>query len=442
MRKLLTIIALLCAATLLWAQNFMITYTASEKLMEVTGNTISGLHTEAFNTHISAHSFSHGKGNITFYKKVTSIGNYAFWNCYALSSIILPNSVTSIGDGCFAHCTSLTSITLPNSVTSIGEGAFAGCDRLTIYVQPESFNRFSAMERLKGIKITTDSAKLKGTPMSVAPSSNSPSTASPIYAPDIIDTDIPTSATKNNRTFAVIIGNENYQMVAGVPYATNDAKIFAQYCQKTLGLPEHNVRLYTDATYGKMRSAIKDIKSIAAAFTGDISVVFYYAGHGVPNESSKDAFLLPIDADGTDTEVCMSLDYLYKELASLQANHVVVFLDACFSGSKREDGMLASARGIAIKAKSGVPQGNMVVFSAAQGDETAYPNKEKGHGMFTYYLLKKLQDTKGDVTLQDLGNYITKNVSQQSILINGKSQTPSVTASSTLGDTWQNWKLK
>ena len=50
---------------------------------------------------------------------VTSIGNYAFYGCTALTSITLPNSVTSIGNYAFGSCTALTSITLPNSVTSI-----------------------------------------------------------------------------------------------------------------------------------------------------------------------------------------------------------------------------------------------------------------------------------------------------------------------------------
>ena len=103
--------------------------------------------------------------------------------------------------------------------------------------------------------------------------------------------------------------------------------------------------------------------------------------------------------------------------------------------------MLASARGVALKVKSGVPQGNMVVFSAAQGDETAYPLVDQQHGLFTYYLLKKLQETKGDVTLEDLGAYIITNVRQQSIVENGKSQTPAITASSEAQD-WQKWTLK
>ena len=126
----------------------------------------------------------------------------------------------------------------------------------------------------------------------------------------------------------------------------------------------------------------------------------------------------------------------------MNAKKVTVFMDACFSGSKREEGMLASARGVAIKAKTGQPTGKMVVFSAATSDETAYPNNDEGHGMFTYYLLKKLQETQGDVTLQDLGEYITTNVRQQSIVKNGKSQTPTITPSASLGTEWQSWKLK
>ena len=55
------------------------------------------------------------------------------------------------------------------------------------------------------------------------------------------DTDIPVTGIRQNNTFAVIIGNENYHSVAKVPYAVNDAKVFAEYCKKTLGLPDENV---------------------------------------------------------------------------------------------------------------------------------------------------------------------------------------------------------
>ena len=256
-----------------------------------------------------------------------------------------------------------------------------------------------------------------------------------------LDINIPETNEENKKTFAVIIGNENYERVTKVQYALNDAKVFASYCRKTLGLPKDNIRIYRDATYGTMLSALDDIKSIASAFEGDLNVIFYYAGHGVPSESDNTAYLLPVDASGQHTEVCLSTKRLYDTLDGLHAKRVLVFMDACFSGAQRGEGMLASARGVALKVKQDAPKGNMVVFSAATGDETAYPYKEKGHGLFTYYLLKKLQDTKGDVTLGELSDYVNKEVRRQSVVINHKSQSPTVVPAAGMSD-WTSIKLK
>ena len=223
--------------------------------------------------------------------------------------------------------------------------------------------------------------------------------------------------------------------------ANNDGRIFAEYCQKTLGMPKENVRAYFDVTALEMEDALDDIKRIAAAYNGNLNVIFYYAGHGIPDEGTKDAFLLPIDANGQRTTGCMSLNNLYKELASLNARCITVFLDACFSGSVRGDGMIASARGVAIKPKKETVRGNMVIFSAATDAQTAMPYEEKQHGLFTYFLLKKLQETKGNVTLSELGKYVIEKVSQRAQVINRKSQTPTVIPSIDFGDRWKYIKL-
>ena len=184
------------------------------------------------------------------------------------------------------------------------------------------------------------------------------------------------------------------------------------------------------------------MKKVAEAYKGQARFIVYYAGHGIPDEKSGTSYLLPVDGKGSMLMTGYSLQQFYQELGDMPSAGVTVFMDACFSGSKRGEGMLASARGVAIKAKAQAPQGKMVVFSAAQGDETAYPLKDKEHGLFTYYLLKKLKETKGDVTYGELGSYITEQVSRKSIVANSKSQTPTVNPSQSVADSWKNMKLK
>lgn len=71
---------------------------------------------------------------------IKSIGKMAFWDCSALSDVMIPASVTTIGEYAFDWCENLTSITIPQGVTRIGEGTFWGCVSLTSVVIPQSVN--------------------------------------------------------------------------------------------------------------------------------------------------------------------------------------------------------------------------------------------------------------------------------------------------------------
>jgi hypothetical protein len=111
--------------------NNEIWYTSSD------GNIVTPDDTSVFGVNIIDNSYESGKGVITFDGDITSIGEWAFYNCYGLTSITIPNSVTSIGANAFQNCYNLTSITIPNSVTSIGYGAFYSCTSLTSITIPE-----------------------------------------------------------------------------------------------------------------------------------------------------------------------------------------------------------------------------------------------------------------------------------------------------------------
>lgn len=256
-----------------------------------------------------------------------------------------------------------------------------------------------------------------------------------------VDTKIAVNSQTDDKTFVVIVSNENYKNEESVPFAKNDGEVFKVYCQKTLGIPEDHIRFSPDATLGEMNYAIYWLGNMLKAYDGEARAIVYYSGHGMPDESGKEAYLLPVDGFSQSTEGALSTKNLYKKLGDMNSKNIMVFLDACFSGAKRDGKMLASSRGVAIKAKIDPVSDNTVVFSAAQGDETAYPYKSQKHGMFTYYVLEKMQQSGGYTTLGELSDYVTQQVKRKAVVENnGKSQTPTVIASSG-NSNWRNWQF-
>jgi uncharacterized caspase-like protein len=174
----------------------------------------------------------------------------------------------------------------------------------------------------------------------------------------------------------------------------------------------------------------------------NIEIIFYYAGHGFPDKETEKGYLIPVDVTGSSVSDGVALTELYKKLSNENIKKASIFLDACFSGGGRNEG-LAPGRGVMIKSKDEeIQSGNLVVFTASSGDQKSFPFKEKGHGMFTYYLLKKLQETKGNASFDELSKYIKDNVEQNSLLKNNSLQNPSILVSSQIGDIWKNWSLK
>lgn len=257
-----------------------------------------------------------------------------------------------------------------------------------------------------------------------------------------VDRNIPRNPEVNDKTFAVIIANENYTLLPAVPYALNDGSIFSEYCHLTLGIPRKNIHFVKDATLNNMRAEIDWIQQIACAYEGKARVIVYYAGHGIPDEKTRTSYLLPVDSYGSNVLTGYNLSDLYAALSKYPTFSTIILLDACFSGAQRNGEMLVSARSVAIRSKVETPNGNLVVLSAAAGDETAYPYQEKKHGMFTYFLLKKLQETNGDAHLGEIAEYVKEQVQKCSLVENLKGQTPTIISSRKIMTYWQDLKLK
>ncbi len=394
--------------------------------------------------------------SITIPYGVTAIGKNAFAGCDVIPKVIIPASVRTIGERAFAKCKSLTEISVPSRVTSIGKDAFKGCDNVSTLLeipdfvtvtnyQQYGFSR-SIIDKYYQSSITQSAQPAQNEAKAQTKSENTSLTDKPAaglaYGLSDVDAPLPDRPRSNSNTFAFIIANENYTHFADVPFAHNDGTSFATYCRSVLGLPDANINLYENATWGTMKNAMNYLSDIDDAYNGDINVIFYYAGHGAPTDDTKESMLIPVDAGKVDKSLCYALDHLYDELSNLKANSVMVFLDACFSGPARDNSMIEQARKIALVPKQTTLNGNLVVISAASDDQTAWQYSEQGHGLFTYFLLKKLRETGGDVSLGELSEYISSNVLQTSVVVNRRRQTPSVSASPALGQRWRTWTVK
>lgn len=384
---------------------------------------------------------------LEFPKTMKSVAEGAFQKCNIVSVIFTSDVV--VGQGAFFECPSLRTVNFNNTWTELAGASFEGNHSLTELnnsdnVRLTSGNPFirTPLEKSPVVAhMANPHAAPAGAMMAAASDAPAKENAAPAVVSEL-DLNIPVmDGIDRDNTFVLIMGNEHYRREAAVPYANNDAAIFGEYVTKTLGIPDKNVTLIKDATLNDMKYGLNTLARISKAYEGNVNFIVYYAGHGVPDEATRDAFLLPVDGYGADPSTGYPISSLYDRLSAIPSNGAVLFMDACFSGSKREGDMMASARAVAIAPKAAKAQGNLIVFSAASGEETAFGFDDEGHGLFTYYLLKKLQQNMGDVSLGELSDYIISEVKKSSIVVNKKPQTPTVTVSDQLDETWRNIKL-
>ncbi|MDA1101919.1 MAG: SUMF1/EgtB/PvdO family nonheme iron enzyme [Proteobacteria bacterium] len=235
-------------------------------------------------------------------------------------------------------------------------------------------------------------------------------------------------AVVNEDAVAVVIGNSNYtaDRIPKVEYAHRDAAAFKRYLIEVLGYREGNIIDLRDATQAQMEAALGNERThegtlwqYVRADASDVTV--FYSGHGVPGLKSKRGYLLPVNADPNKPEINgFPVDTLYANLTKLPARSVTVYLDACFSGDSPKGMLINATSGITITARLPKKTANLTILTAASGSQVASWDTENRHGLFTEHLLAALYGAAdaprygaadGNVTLGEVKNYLTRNMS-------------------------------
>ncbi len=241
--------------------------------------------------------------------------------------------------------------------------------------------------------------------------------------------------------WAVIIGVGGYESTA-VPklrYPVADADAVYQTLIASGGFKKENILLLTDRT--ERKPTLRNIKWALGTFLArsahkDDLVVIYFAGHGASEIDQRGVerdglskYLVPSDADPDDLySTALPMDEMQNVLARIEAERITVFLDACYSGA-------AGGRTFASTKTRTVNVDDIflerltrskgrAIVTASRPSELSIELPELGHGIFTYYLVRGLQgyadlNRDGIVSLQELYEYLTQEVSRKSRAVGG-----------------------
>jgi hypothetical protein len=237
----------------------------------------------------------------------------------------------------------------------------------------------------------------------------------------------------NPNAVAIIIGLEKYQNISAAKYADRDAQVFSDFAHRALGVKPENIKLIVnkEATRTSIQKALKLwLPTVVTKRSSD--VYFFFAGHGLASANGFERYFLPYDVETALLEdSALVLEDIIEIVSRARPRSAVFFLDTCYSGGTRTGQILvADTRGIRIVANAPNLPENFSVISAAGNDQVSIILPEAKHGLFSYYLMKGLEDRAdfdedGGITISEIRQYLIKKIPKQAARL-GESQAPQI----------------
>jgi tetratricopeptide (TPR) repeat protein len=215
-------------------------------------------------------------------------------------------------------------------------------------------------------------------------------------------------AYKEERRFALVIGNSKYPQSIGVlKNPVNDATDIAKELEKS----NFDVQLLTDATYGQMRAAMLKFKEKVDAGEKDKTVaLFYYAGHGLAHEDEN--YLVPVDAmieyEDDISRYCFGVQRMV--LANMERSNSrmnIVILDACRNNPFPALTRSAGQQGLGEMRRA---RGSFIAYATAPGSVAS--DGSGRNGLYTQELLKAMR--RPGLTIEQVFKEVRAGVSRMS----------------------------
>jgi hypothetical protein len=218
-----------------------------------------------------------------------------------------------------------------------------------------------------------------------------------------------------NKSYAVVIGINNYEKWPSLEYAVNDAKAMEKKL-KSLGF-ETTTLLNQNAGKDNILKILGD--ELPRKVGKNDRVIIFFAGHGQTEQladESQMGYIIPVDADtGNIFSTAISMDQVRVFSRRLKAKHVLYLIDSCYAGLglTRAGSIPASEKDYLRKITT--RKAHQMLVAGGKGE---LAHEEGSHGVFTKYVLEALdgaadRDEKGYITFSDISSYVKPKVSRQ-----------------------------
>lgn len=312
-----------------------------------------------------------------------------------------------------------------------------------------------------------------------------------------VDYNIPVTGRKAENAYVLIIANQEYtnRFLPEVPFAKNDGDVVSQYLVKTVGVPERQVKVISNAArHTIMEEGVHWLTDLLKAVTPHdangapvptADLYIYFVGHGF-RDFDDVAYLVPNNINVDDIKSlqgkkkkgcgkkkkaaveetatydialsrkdaarfasqCISVEALAAMFSSKDypARSLTLVFDAGFDGHQRNGGLMLrpdkQPDPKARKKRTNL-RSDVVILTAAGFDKTAFSFDDQRHGFLTYFLLSELRKGAANIdalTYQDIFEALERSVSKESALQN-KLQEPKGLVGGKLRDGWQHMTL-
>jgi len=215
----------------------------------------------------------------------------------------------------------------------------------------------------------------------------------------------------DEKYYALVIGNNDYEHLEKLDAAENDAKVLAKVLEKKYGF---EVELLLNADYD---TTVNSLFAITNKLEKNDNLLIYYAGHGELDKAENRGYWLPVDASFELRSKWISNQRIVDRIKATKAKHVLLIADSCFSGTlMRSSVTLENNETLDEKNIERLKSKKTRLVITSGGNEPVVDSDGGDHSLFALKLIDTLKNNNtvinSQMLFENIRRYVISNADQ------------------------------